>query len=184
MGIKTIEKNWQFLIHPSITVLLSAGFEGRDTITPIAWIMPLSGEPPLLAMALKETRFGYELLKKSGDFAINVPSFEQAEQVWTCGKTTGRERDKFALAGFTREKGETIKSPIIKEAVAWLECQLFQDLPFGDHRLIVGKILKAKVKEELFDQNYNQSFHPCLHLRKNLFLTADWSKAVAAGEGD
>ncbi|MCR4429370.1 MAG: flavin reductase family protein, partial [Caldiserica bacterium] len=66
MGMKTIEKNWPFLIHPTFTVLLTAGFQGKDTITPIAWIMPLSGEPPLLALALKETRFGYELLRKSG----------------------------------------------------------------------------------------------------------------------
>ncbi|MCR4428240.1 MAG: flavin reductase family protein [Caldiserica bacterium] len=184
MGRKTIEKNWPFLIHPTITVLLTAGFQGRDTITPIGWIMPLSGEPPLLALALKETRFGYELLRKSGEFGINVPSFNQAEKVWRCGKTSGREEDKFALTGFSREKGEAIKAPMIKEAIAWLECQLFEDKPFGDHRLIVGKVLRARVKEEVFDQNYQENFLPCLHLRKNLFLTTDWATKIAAGEGD
>ncbi|MGB9874930.1 MAG: flavin reductase family protein [bacterium] len=179
MSFQIIQKDWPFLIHPSLTVLLTASYEDRDTITPIAWIMPLSGEPPLVATALKETRFAYELLVKSGEFGVNVPPLDQAEKVWACGTTSGRNQDKFALTGFQRMKAERIKAPLIQECIAYLECRLFADESFGDHHLIVGEILLARVKEGLFDTCFNEKFSPCLHLRKNLFLNADWKSLRA-----
>ncbi len=169
-----VEKDWPFLIHPSLAVLLTAKFQKKDTITPIAWISPLSGDPPLLALALKETRFSYELLSKSKEFGINIPSFDLAEKVWLCGTNTGRKVDKFSLSGLTRMPGKVINAPLIKECIAFLECRLSADQVFGDHHLIVGEVLKAIAKEGFFANCYLENFSPCLHLRKNLFLKADW----------
>jgi len=174
VGLKMVARDWPFLLHPSLTVLLTASHEGKETITPVAWIMPLSGEPPLVAVALKQTRFAYELLRKSGEFAINVPTLDQADKVWACGTTSGRDSDKFALTGFQRLQAEKIRVPLIQECAAFLECRLFADQVFGDHHLIAGEVLLAKVKEELFDKSFHEKFSPCLHLRKNLFLNADW----------
>jgi len=180
LSLKTVQKNWPFLIHPSLTVLLTVSYEEQETITPIGWIMPLSGEPPFLALALKETRFAYQLLVKAKEFAVNVPGLDLAEKIWACGTTSGRNQDKFALTGFKRMKAERIKAPLIQECIAYLECQLFADNPFGDHHLIVGQVLAARVKEGYFDEHYNEKFSPCLHLRKNMFLNADWKSLKKA----
>lgn len=174
MSLKAVQKNWPFLIHPCLTVLLTASHEGEETITPIGWIMPLSAEPPFLALALKQTRFAYQLLVKAKEFAINVPSLDLAEKIWACGTTTGKNQDKFALTGFRRFKAEKINAPLIQECKAYLECVLLADNLFGDHHLIVGQVLLARAKEEYFEEHYNEKFSPCLHLRKNLFLNVDW----------
>ncbi len=165
-----------FLLHPNPTSLLTASCRERETITPIAWLMPLSGDPPLVALALKETRFSYQLIKEARAFALNIPFFEDAEKVWACGISSGRNRDKFALTGFTRLPAQTIKAPVIAESAAYLECVLHRDQVFGDHHLIVGGVGAARVRAELFSDRFLDGFKPCLHLRKNLFLTVDWSE--------
>lgn len=177
-------ENWMFLLHPNLTSLLTASHGGRETITPIAWLMPLSGEPPLVALAVKEARFSYQLLKKAGAFVLNIPFFQDAAKVWACGTSSGAQRDKFALTGFTRLAAETIKAPIIAESAAYLECVLHSDLVFGDHHLVVGEVKSARVKQDLFTDRFLDGFSPCLHLRKNLFLTADWAKLFEASSSD
>ena len=176
MEWKTIDRNWMFLVHPALTVLLTASCEGQETITPMAWLMPLSGLPPLVALSMKKTRFAYDLLKKSGQFALNLPTLAEAKKVWACGVTSGRTQDKFALTGFTRMEAEAIETPLIAESAAILECRLSDDRTYGDHQLLVGEILKARVRADLYDEEWNAGFLACLHLRKDKFIPPDWSR--------
>ncbi|MCX5977844.1 MAG: flavin reductase family protein [Coprothermobacterota bacterium] len=176
MEWKTIDRNWMFLVHPALTVLLTAAYQGQETITPMAWLMPLSGEPPLVALSMKRTRFAYELLKASSQFALNLPTIAEAKKVWACGVTSGRTRDKFALTGFTRLEAGRINAPLVAESAAILECQLSDDRPYGDHQLLVGEILLARVRADLYDEEWSPSFLACLHLRKEKFIPPDWSR--------
>lgn len=173
--------NWMFLLHPALTALLTACFEKRETITPIAWLMPLAGQPPLLAMALKPTRFSYKLLKGAGQFAINLPFFADAEKVWDCGTTSGKDTDKFQRTGYTRISAEVVNAPLIGESAGFLECKLFDDRPYGDHRLIVGEVLRAVVREDLFTDSFRH-YPALLHIHKNLFLPPDWSQMNSCRE--
>jgi len=169
-------KDWPFLLHPSFTVLLTCGDWERNTITTIGWSMPASGDPPLVALALKETRFAYTLIKEKNEFALNVPDFRDVDKVWLCGTVSGKDVDKFSLSGFSKLKAERISTPLIADCPAVMECSLEEDLKTGDHHLILGQIILARADETFFEKYFNSSFDPCLHLKKNLFLTADWSK--------
>jgi flavin reductase (DIM6/NTAB) family NADH-FMN oxidoreductase RutF len=178
MKWKIIDRNWMFLVHPALTVLLTAAYDGQETITPMAWLMPLSGQPPLVALSMKKTRFAYELLKASGQFALNLPTIAEAKKVWACGVTSGRTHDKFALTGFTRTKAEVVEAPLIAESAAILECRLSDDRSYGDHQLLVGEILLARVRADLYDEEWNSSFLACLHVRKEKFIPPAWSQLI------
>jgi len=134
-------------------VLVTAKFNEKDNITPVAWNVPVSKEPPLVAVAIAPERFIYGLIEKSGEFAINLPNFKILKAVYFCGRHSGREIDKFKSSGLTRAKAKFISAPLIKECIANLECKVEKIYPAGDHNLIIGSVLRAIVEEDLFD-NY------------------------------
>ena len=132
-------------------VLVTASFEGKDTITPVAWNVPVSKDPPLVLVAISPERFVYSLIKGSGEFGVNLPSEALLEKVYFCGRRSGREVDKFKATGLTRLKARFIKAPLIKECIANIECKVMNIYPAGDHELFVGKVLRVVVDRGVFD---------------------------------
>ena len=52
--------------------------------------------------------------------------------------------DRFAdIAWHERQTG-----PGLDEAVAWIDCELFEELPTGDHTLVLGRVLEIDARDE------------------------------------
>lgn len=134
-------------------VLVTASFEGKESIATVAWNMPVSKRPPLVAIALAPERYTYTLIEKSKEFALNLPTLELLRETYLCGKISGREVDKFRKAKLTREKSRFISAPLIKECIANLECKVTNIYLAGDHNLIIAEVLRAIVEEEVFDEH-------------------------------
>jgi flavin reductase (DIM6/NTAB) family NADH-FMN oxidoreductase RutF len=162
------------LLHPYSAVLVTASSKDKKNVMAVAWIMPVSADPPILAISIRASRYTYKLISESGLFAVNVPSFEQAKEVLLCGRKSGRNVDKFKKAGFTVEKGKAFDIPIIKECVAHIECKVIKVFELGDHMLIAGQVSAAYVRKEIFDKMYKLEKHrPLLHLGGDVFTTTE-----------
>ena len=63
------------LIHrvlgPGPVVLVTASVKGHADISTVAWAMPLSGDPPLVVIAVEPVRHLHELISRSDEFTIN-----------------------------------------------------------------------------------------------------------------
>jgi len=162
-----------YLLHPYNSCLItSKGKTGKPNIMTIAWLIPVSANPPLLVMSVRPERYSHNLILESGEFVVNVPSFDLAQEVLFCGRRSGREHDKFKATSLRTQKARKVHAPIIKECVGHLECRVFKTVRAGDHTLIIGKIIEACATEGYFDQIYDiKKFRPCLHLGKNYFTT-------------
>ena len=142
------------LLHPMHTVLVSAvGKAGKSNITAVAWAMPTSGNPPLLAISLAPTRHTHTLIEESGEFVVNIPTLEILQAVYACGSLTGRSFDKFKKANLTQMPGKKVKAPAIRECIAHLECEVDGQLTTGDHTIFVGKILEAYADMGVFSES-------------------------------
>jgi flavin reductase (DIM6/NTAB) family NADH-FMN oxidoreductase RutF len=160
------------ILHPYNTVLITASSKGKSNVMAVAWIMPVSANPPILAMSIKAERYTYKLINESGFFAVNVPSFENEKQVLICGRRSGKDTDKFKLAKFTTEAGRCVEVPIIKECVAHIECRVTSTTRLGDHILVAGEVCAAYARKEVFDKMYKlDKHHPLLHLGGDTFVT-------------
>jgi len=160
------------ILHPYNTVLITSSSKGKSNVMAVAWIMPVSVNPPILAMSIKSERYTYKLIDESGFFVVNVPSFENEKEVLMCGRKSGRDVDKFKLAKFTIEPGRCVGVPIIKECVAHLECRVSNTFRLGDHILVVGEVCAAYVGKDVFDKMYKLDVHhPLLHLGGDTFVT-------------
>jgi len=162
-----------YLLHPYNSCLItSKSKNGKLNIMTVAWIMPVSADPPLLAMSIRPERYSYSLILESGEFVVNIPTFDLAEQVLFCGRRSGREHNKFKVTSLHSRKALKVRAPAIKECVGHLECKVVGTSEAGDHTLIIGRIIEAYATEGHFDQIYNIKKHrPCLHLGKNYFTT-------------
>ncbi|MFC1514733.1 flavin reductase family protein [Candidatus Omnitrophota bacterium] len=140
------------LTNPGNLILVSAAYKDKDTITTCAWHSPCSHAPACVGVALAQKHFSSELIRTSGEFVINVPSFDLKEQIVYCGSHSGRDRDKFKETGLTKEKVVKLsRAPKIKEAIASIECTLADVKEIGDHFVFFGQPLYAEAEEECFD---------------------------------
>lgn len=141
------------LLYPRPLVLVtSMSKEGRSNIITLAWSMPTSFKPPLVAISVAGKRFSHGLIEGSGEFVVNIPPRELLEQVVFCGSTSGRSVDKFKETGLTPLPSEKVRPPRIKECVAHLECRLAEKFQTGDHTIFVGEVVASSADEGAFDK--------------------------------
>jgi flavin reductase (DIM6/NTAB) family NADH-FMN oxidoreductase RutF len=161
------------LLHPfNATLITCQGKDGTANALAIAWIMPVSLNPPMLVFAVKKDRHSYTLVEQTREFVVNIARFEMARQVLYCGRKSGKDVNKFKETGLTAGKARKVSVPIINECVAHVECSVEDMIPRGDHVLIIGKVLAAYAGKEVFKRVYDlQRFRPLLHLGNDVFTT-------------
>ena len=108
------------LINCGIVVLVSCGYKGKRNITTCAWHMPVSKEPPLVAVDLAKKHFSSSLIKESGELVINVSSWSYLDKVMMYGRLKGRESDKFKGTGFNPASPMFLKRRHLLKSVSLL----------------------------------------------------------------
>lgn len=161
------------LLHPRNTVLVSCiDKTGRTNIITLAWSMPTSIDPPMVAISVAPKRYSHHMIEETGEFVVNIPTMEIVRQSLFCGRISGVKCDKFKEAPLTPSSAQKVKPPIIKECVAHLECRLVQVVATGDHTLFIGKVLAAYVNDGVFDDKFDvEKVKPIFHIGGDDFVT-------------
>jgi flavin reductase (DIM6/NTAB) family NADH-FMN oxidoreductase RutF len=161
------------LLHPMHTVLVSCvGKTGKPNVLPLAWVMPTSHDPPLVAISMSVNRYSHALIEETGEFVINLPTVDIVKETLACGRTSGKTSDKFSETGLTPLPAGKVKAPIIKECLSHLECKLHSQFTTGDHTVFVGEILEAYADRDVFTDKYDLDKARMLyHLGGNVFAT-------------
>jgi len=144
------------LLSSGNVILVTSAYKDKTNIVTLAWKTPLSHNPPLIGICVAKTHFSSELIQGSEEFIINLPELKLLDKVVFCGKTSGRDTDKFKETNLTPQKAKRItKTPFIAECGGHLEIRLRDIREFGDHKLFVGEIIYAQAEEDLFDQTWD-----------------------------
>ncbi len=161
---------WQAtrLLQPGNIALVTARHRDKVGVMPAAWLTPLSQTPPLVGVAIHQSRFTHDLIRRSEQFALNLPGRPLAEQVDRLGRVSGFEDvEKFKLAGFAEAEPKQVAAPLIEECLAWIECAVVDAVETGDHTLFIGEVLVARVEEQAFDETWllvDEEVKPLHHL--------------------
>jgi len=136
---------------PAFPVALAA-IGGREVnVITVSLVHVFSFSPPLIGIGVSPSRHSHELLHRSPDFTVNLPSKDLVEETLFCGERSGREVDKVEGAGFTMVPGETVHSPTIAECIVNLECRKSSWFETGDHTWFIGEVLRSTVSDD-FDR--------------------------------
>ena len=129
------------MLQPMRVCLITSRHKGKDNVIAASWVFPLSMDPPLFGVSISPKRFSHGIIEKGKAFGINLPGPELTAAVLVCGRKTGKDADKFAEAGLTKEEGE--KVPLIRECSASIECEVVDSFETGDHIVFVGKAINV-----------------------------------------
>ncbi|MEE8421428.1 MAG: flavin reductase family protein [Dehalococcoidia bacterium] len=135
-------------------VLVTASHRGQHNVMPLAWCAPLSGDPPLVGIAVEQSRHTAEMVSHSEEFALNFPSRQLLHHVQYLGALSGSDIDKFEATQLETFAPEHITAPLIEGCVAWVECEVQQVVPIGDHLLFVGLPVSVQVDPQAFDETW------------------------------
>jgi len=159
------------LLYPLRTYLVVSGRLGEVVNVMAAdWVTVLSAKPFLVGVAVSPKRFTHSLIEKYGEFVISVPSVEMIRDVWVVGSESGP--GKLSKTKFTLIPGKSVKTPVIREALANLECRVVDERVYGDHTLFVGEVVDYSFREEAFkDMEPNLEAGFLAHIAWNKFTT-------------
>ncbi|KRQ87323.1 Flavoredoxin [Caloramator mitchellensis] len=164
------------MLYPVPAALITSKYEDKENIITISWIGTVCSEPPMLSISVRPERYSYELIKKSGEFVVNIPNKDIAFATDYCGVKSGREVDKFKILNLTKEKASKVEASIIKECPLALECKVKQILELGTHHMFIAEVVAVNVDEKYMDENGK------LHLDKANLLMYNHGKYAVTGE--
>ncbi len=143
-----------------VTVVTTKDAEGNLHGITVSAFCSLSLDPPLVLVCIEKTAGSHHAFTESGHFVVNILS---EEQIGHSNQFASPIPDKFEGIEFV----EGIKDvPVLKNALANLECSLVNSHENGDHTIFVGQIEKITL---------NDNDKPLLYFHGNYRMLKDFA---------
>lgn len=140
-------------IYPLPAVMVSCGTMEESNIITVAWTGIINTDPAMCYISVRPTRHSYEMIKKTGEFVINLTTKDLAYATDWCGVKTGAKVDKFKEMKLTKEKANFVNCPMIKESPVSVECKVKEIRELGSHHIFVAEILGINADEKYINEN-------------------------------
>jgi len=140
------------LLAPIPPVMVSCGTMEESNIITVAWTGIVNTIPPKTYISVRPSRHSYNIIKETGEFAINLTPASLVKTADYCGIYTGRKVDKFAKCGLTKEESAVLACPLIGESPMALECRVTEIIPMGTHDMFLADIVGVEVDPVLLDK--------------------------------
>jgi len=150
------------MLVPAAAVVL--GVNGDETVQDdltVVWSFILDGKPPQVGVSVglksaisHELQVALDLLKKHGEFTLNVPDTSWLEAFDRIDMCAAERADKFAKAGLTRLPSKAVDAPGIAEAPIVLECKVISshDLP-PNRTVFFADVVRTTVQQGVADEH-------------------------------
>jgi flavin reductase (DIM6/NTAB) family NADH-FMN oxidoreductase RutF len=123
---------------------MSVQFGGRVSAMPVVSYASVSDDPPMVAVACNPGGFTCKLAQKARSFSLSLLDRGRVDAFARLATVSGAKvKDKLADAGLQHVTGKNLKVPVIKAAIATLECRLSSKRRTGDHLLLLAKVEAA-----------------------------------------
>lgn len=141
------------LIYPVPAVMVSCGkYPDEKNIITVAWTGTINTNPPMTYISLRPERYSYDIIKRTGEFVINLTTKSLTRACDLCGVKSGRDIDKFAEAKLTAAAASQVSAPIIYESPVNIECRVKEIIPLGSHHMFMAEVVAVNVSDEYIDE--------------------------------
>jgi flavin reductase (DIM6/NTAB) family NADH-FMN oxidoreductase RutF/DNA-binding IclR family transcriptional regulator len=123
-----------------VAAITSLSEDGRPVGMAVGSFTSVSLTPPLVAFFPDKKSTSFPPMRSSGRFCVNVLS---STQETVCRSFAVRGGDKFEGVTWRRSP---LGSPIIADAVAWIDCELYKIEEAGDHFIVLGLVHELGVE--------------------------------------
>ena len=140
------------LLGPLPAVMVTVGDGEESNVLTVAWCGILSTDPPRAYISVRPSRHSYEMLKRTGEFVINLTTESLVRATDYVGIFTGAKVDKFEKCSLTRVESREVGAPTIAESPLALECRVFEVMKSGTHDVFMADIVNVSCDEALLDE--------------------------------
>jgi len=138
-----LELSKAFTLMESGPVVLVTTHEGhKDNIMTISWTMVMDFTP-VFAITTGEWNHSYAALRKNRECVIAIPTVDMLDKVVGIGTCSGKDTDKFDKFKLTAVPGKVVRSPLIKECLANIECKVIDIIE--KHNIVVLEAVAAYI---------------------------------------
>lgn len=123
-----------------VVVITAIDDEGEPAAMVVGSFTSVSLDPPLVAYLPTKTSGSYARLRTSNHFCVNVLAADQME---LCGRLASRSPDKFVGVDWAPAPSG---SPVLTDAVSWIECERESEIDGGDHYIVLGQVTDLAVQ--------------------------------------
>ncbi len=131
------------LLEPGPVVLLTTEQKGRSNVMALAWHTMIDFEPPIIGIIVSNRNYSFEALRKTRECVINIPSKKIVDKVIACGNSSGEKLNKFKEFKLTALSARKVKSPVIKECFANIECKVIDSHLANKYNFFILEAIKA-----------------------------------------
>lgn len=132
--------------------------EGILNLAPYSFFNVVSREPPMLAISIGPRTGGEDYpkdtltnIRECQEFVINIVSMTLANAMHESAINHPPEVNEFERAGLTPAPCEVVSVPRVGEAKISMECTLEHLLKLGSDHLVIGRMQRYHVEDDLID---------------------------------
>ena len=111
------------LMESGPVVFITTNDGEKNNIMTISWTMVVNFTP-IFAITTGHWNYSYTALTKFRECVIAIPTVDLIDQVVGVGTCSGVDTDKFEKFRLTPVRGKHVRSPLIKECLANIECNV------------------------------------------------------------
>ncbi len=149
------------LLAPVPAALVTCGTTEKPNILTIGWTGIVCTRPPMTYISVRPERFSHDIIKRSGEFVINLTFSSMVREVDFCGVKSGRDIDKFAACGFHAVPAVKVAAPLIEECPVSLECKVTESRLLGSHTMFLAEIIGVDADEKYIDSKGKLNLQQC-----------------------
>lgn len=149
-----MKQNWKpgTVLYPLPAVLVSCGATPEEyNMLTVAWTGTVASDPPMCYISVRPERHSYAIIRRTGEFVINLTTRSMARAADWCGVRSGRDYDKFRETGLTTVPSDLVAAPLIAESPVCIECRVRQVIPLGSHDMFLADVVGVKADEAWID---------------------------------
>lgn len=139
-----VEKIRQFL-EPGPVVLVSSLWKEKSNIMTMGWYTVMEFTPSLIGCIISSENHSFDMIKKSKECVINIPTQDLVKKVVGIGNCSGTTIDKFKKFKLTAKPASKVKCPMIEECYANFECRLVDTKCVKKYNFFIFEVIKAHV---------------------------------------
>ena len=127
---------------------VATAYKGNFHGTTVSAFSAVSLSPPLIMICINNDSDINELISKNGLFSVNILSEEQIEISRALAQKNFNKKQVSKLEGIKFSPGEN-GCPIFDDSLAFLECNVYQTISAGDHKVYIAEVARAGVSDKI-----------------------------------
>ena len=155
--------------------------ERNVNLSPFSFFNMFSSNPPIVIFSPARrvrnntTKHTLQNLQEVPEVVINIVDYSMVQQVSLASCEYPKEINEFLKSGFTAEKAQKVKPPMVKESKIKLECLVKEIKPLGTEggagNLIICEVIFMHIDDSILDENKKIDQKKIHHIAR---LGGDW----------